>query len=131
MTTNEFNSLNDALKAGQNARLAIYDEDDNCIAYLRISIPETLPNIKDNKDVEAITPAQKNRLYRFLSMPEVSDKQKIWLRAYLAAKRLSKAGARKVIHTTILQLRAKGIYLNRPNQQDVSVLFSDEMAFGD
>ena len=82
-----------------------------------------------------ITPAQLNRIQRFLSMNYVRNAQKTFLRGYLArganGATLTKKGARTVIAITIRQLEADGYHLNRPSMQDNEVLFSDMVAFGD
>ena len=132
LTTFQLDALIAALKEGQKVTLRIYDEDDQWKQTLDISLPDskhqTPVKVKNNGD---ITAAQKNRIQRFLSMPEVKSDQKIFLRAYLCAGRLTKQGARKVIYATICQLREKGIHLNRPSVPDCSCLFSDEVVSGD
>ena len=131
LTTFQLDALIAALKEGQKVTLRIYDEDDQWKQTLNISLPDKTQITKDSKELETITPAQKNRIQRFLSMPEVKSDQKIFLRAYLCAGRLSKQGARRVIYATICQLREKGIHLNRPSVPDCSYLFSDEVVSGD
>jgi len=136
LTTDQFAALNKALQNNEECILKVYDEDDTCIARLIISLPDPSEkkdvNNKNDKDNNDITAAQLNRLQRFLSMPEVKNEQKTFLRGYLCAKRQTKAGARRVIYATIKQLRADGVHLNRPSVLDYSSLFSnDEVGFGD
>jgi hypothetical protein len=139
LTTDQFAALNKALKNNEECVLKVYDEDDQLVGRLIISLPDnpkqTNVNIKNDNDNNDITPAQLNRIQRFLSMKEVSPEQKSFLRRYLGAtsgkRHLTKTGARKVIYATISKLRKQGIYLNKPSVCDCSSLFENDEAFGD